>query len=279
MRKVLGFVMLFVGLGGLLLSIVGVFVGLRLVDSMAVNLETNLDLLLQSLDTVEETMLLTKTTVGQANASLATVGETAVNVSQAIEDTQPLLRQATVVATENVPDSLEHVEAAIPALSDVAATIDSVLTTLSEFRIENALFGIDLGLGIEYDPPVPFQESVDNIGTSLEGVPESLRSLRGNLEVTEDNLMLISENVAELANNLDAVSESVAEIEPLIDDYIFLIGEIRVSTEAIEESISELVLQWKIVVTIVMIWFGLVQIAPLYLGFEILTGRREESTQ
>lgn len=277
MRRILGIVMLAIGLSGVILSLAGLIVGHRFVDSIGDGLETNLTLTIESLETVKETLILTKATVRQMDEGLGTVQETADNVSVAIDDTRPLLQQASVVTTQELPQSIEAFQESMPALREVAGTIDETMRTLDSFNVDRSILGIPLAfdLGVEYDPEVPFDESVNQIGESLEGVPEQLRSLEEHIELTGENLQTISRNVSDIATNLGAINSTVGEVEPLLDEYITIITELSDSARQSRLMVQRQMDQVKVVVTVVMIWFGLTQVAPLYLGWELWTGRRD----
>ena len=134
-QRLLGVVMLLIGVGGIVLAILGARMGHRLVDSIAANFDQTLELTSQSLDTVAETLALAKTSITDVNAVMETAETTADNLAQTVTDTRPLLGQISSVASDQVPDSLETIQQAFPSLEQVAGVIDSTLTTLNNFRI------------------------------------------------------------------------------------------------------------------------------------------------
>lgn len=276
MRKALGIVILATGVLGIILSIAGIIAGRRLVDSMGQGLQSNLTTTLDSLETVKETLILTKLTVGQLSEGLSTVEDTMDNVSIAIDDTRPLLQQSSSVTTEQLPASIEAFQETMPALVEVAGTIDDTLRTLDAFNVRRSILGIplDFDLGVEYDPEMPFDESVSDLGASLEGVPQQLRSLRQHIETTNDNLRTMSRNVSSISSDLGTINRSISRVEPLLDEYIAIITELSDSTRQARLLLQRQIGQVKFVLTVAMIWLGLTQIAPLYLGWELATGRR-----
>lgn len=273
-QRILGLIMMGIGVIGIGLSVVGLISGLWLMNDLSRTLEENLTLTIESLETVRQTLLLTRDTVAQANEGLTVVEEMAGNVSTTLEGTQPLLEQVAQVVGEDVPESIEAIQSSMPALEQAASAIDDTLRTLSAFN--RSFLGIDLELGVEYDPETPFDESVATIGDSLEGVPERLRSLQTNLDETQQSLGIISENLSAVANNLHEVNGNVAEMEPLLDDYIALITEFTDSARQTRENLKRQMWTVRIGMSAVMIWLGLTQIAPLYLGWELLSGRRNK---
>lgn len=278
MKRILGLIIVLVGIIGLVISIAGTMISFRFVDSLGAGVIDTLQLTAESLVTVEETLMLTKTTIGQMNDGLETVVVTADNVSSAIRQTEPLLDQISGVASTTVPDSLEAFQETIPNLVEVAGVIDSTLRTLSEIRIQRALgpFDIDFDLGVEYDPETPFDESIAALGDTLDGVPEQLRSLDVYLDVTANNLETISNDINDLADNVNTINSSVAEIIPLIDDYLMIVNDLEQTIDEMETGISTNLQYVKTGLLVLFIWFGLNQIMPLYFGWELLSGRRDD---
>ena len=262
MRRILGVIMFISGLAGVVLSVVGAFVGWQLVGEMALGLQSNLQLTQESLTTVHETLVLTKELVGQMNEGLLAVEDTAEDVSLAMETVEPLLQQVSVVTAEQVPESLDNFQATLPSLIQIATTIDQALGTLNSLRLLN------------YDPEVPFGESVAVLGTSLEGVPEDLRALGAYLDASDESLALLSEDMTEIAYVLHEINADTAELEPLIDDYIITVTQLNDSARLAESRLSNQINLIRLVVTGVLLWLGFTQIAPIYLGWSLLTGHR-----
>lgn len=281
MRKALGVVMILIGVSGVILSVVGTIVGQRLVTEVGEGLHANLTLTLDGLDTVKESLILTRSTVARVSEGLATVEQTADNVSIAIDDTRPLLRQASTVTTEQVPQSIEAFQDTLPALIEVSAAVDDTLRTLSAFNVDRTILGIPFGfdLGIEYDPEVPFDESVQELGASLEGMPEQLRSLEESMSVADENMRVIGRNLSDIGGDLGAINRDVTEIDPLLDEYISTVTEIGDSIRQGRLLLEQRLDQLRLIVTVAMVWFGLMQVAPLYLGWELLKGYRQPATE
>lgn len=194
-RRILGIILLLVGLFGLALSIAGLVIGRQLVDDAIGNVDANLALTAQTLDTVEDTLVLSRDTVADLNDGLSTVQTTTRNLSQTINETQPLIDQVGIVAGQDVPESLEAIQETVPNLVEVASAVDDTLLALSQLKLEETIpiinYTIDLNLGVEYEPEMRFDQSIAQIGESLEGMPGRMRSLQVYIDVANENLTLI----------------------------------------------------------------------------------------
>jgi len=276
-RRMLGFVILLIGLLGLALSIAGAIQSRRLIDHAGRELEKNLALTSQSLGTVQETLRLAQTAASQANEGLDTVEHTIIDLSHTISQTRPLLDEVAQVVSHDVPDSLETLETTVPDIAQAAAIVDDTLRTLSDLRFEQTIFGfsINFDLGIEYAPQVSLEESMNQLGDSLEGIAPRLRGMEVHIETTDGNLETISQDMMAISRDLEVINSSVAQVVPLLDDYVRLVTEANDAVEQTRANLSRQLDAAKWVTTGIMVWLGLTQLAPLYLAAELITGQRK----
>lgn len=276
-RRSIGLIIIIIGLSGIILSLLGMRVAPRVIDTFGESLEGNLLLASESLDTVQETLLLARATVAEVTTGLDTVEESAVHLGRTLEQTRPLLDQVSTIASSDVPQGLEDIQETIPDLVQVAAAIDDTLTVLNRFKIDETILGIPIryDLGIDYTPTIPFDQSVEQIGSSFEGIPGRLRNLDGYIKIANENLKLISNDVLAISQDLDDVNFQIAELNPLLDDYLRIVVELNDSTRQTRQILLAELAAVKRIINIALTWVALSQIAPLYLGLEFLRGRRE----
>ena len=273
LRRITGFVLLLIGLGGVALSIYGFTQVDTVVDTVASALDGTLGLTAESLTTVEDTLSLAQTTIVDVNAGLVTVEETAVNLSQTINDTKPLLEQVNTIASQDAPDSIEAVQLAIPDVAEVAGVIDDTLVTLNNFEIDEEILGfqIQYDLGVDYQPTQSFDETVNELGNSLDGLPEQLRSLEPSLTSASDNLDTVSQNILAISGDLGTINNNIAEVEPLLGEYIGIVNEIDTTLGDTRTTIQSQLETVKTALKVVMVWLGFMQFSLLYLGWDLIT--------
>ncbi|MCP5094770.1 MAG: hypothetical protein GY943_04380 [Chloroflexi bacterium] len=276
-KRILGLIMILVGLSGVAIAVMGARTLPGLIDRVGASLVETLQLTSQSLDTVSDSLLLAKGTIADLNTTMVGIEENMDVLGQAINETEPLLDQAAAVGSSQVPDSIEAIQAAIPDMAQVAAAVDSTLSTLNRFRIDEEFLGIEIqyDLGIDYNPTQPFDETVLSLGESLDGLPASLRSLQIYINVTKDNLDDISQGLFEISDDLSMLNGRLTEIDPLLDEYLRIVTETNDTTRVLRRQLNEQVEGAKTAVSVIMIWFAFSQLAPLYLGWELLAGKRK----
>lgn len=274
-RRIAGLALLIIGLAGVVLAVAGFVVSGRVVDAVGQALDDTLGLTSNSLTTVGETLVLAQTTLADVNAGLDTVEETAVSLADTLADSRPLLEQVTQITSEDAPNSIEAVQAAIPNVAEVAGVIDDTLITLNDFRIDESFLGIVLqyDLGVNYAPTQPFDETVNELGESLDGLPAQLRSLEPSLTAANENLAVVSANVVSISEDLNVINGRIAEVGPLLDQYINIVDEINGTAVQTQTAVRQQLNTAKIALQVVMVWLGFMQFALLYLGWDLLTRR------
>lgn len=286
MKRILGLIMLIVGLIGAAVSIGGIYgttllfrnVNQSLDESIAGALTTGYD----TLGVVGDTLKVTKQSLSEVNNSIDTVSQLALDVSKTVSDTKPLLEEVQRVTTVDVPGSLDAVQEVLPNVSATAGTIDQTLRVLSAFQV-NQSFGLPLGLppivldfdlGIDYAPTEPFDQSIDKIGASLDGLPERLRELAPTLDTTVENVETLSAGVANVSGDLTRINDAVRGFGPLLDQYLASIEQARGGVQSAQSSLSAGIVPTlgilRIALIVVLAWFGLFQILPLYFGYQLL---------
>ena len=183
-----------------------------------------------------------------------------------------MLIQITDVATRDVPDSLEAVENSIPDIAEAAGAIDDTLRILNSFEVNRRILSIPIrfDLGIDYEPEASLDETVNRLGDSLEGIPETLRDLEISMSSLNSNLNTIGFNVLTISQDLDEINKQIGEIEPLIDEYIRLVEETDQLIVEAQNSLGQLIDTLTFVATALFVWMGLNQLVPLYLAWTLL---------
>ncbi len=280
-RRILGLIIIIATVAVLVFLIAIAYYWGPTVESVSEEFETGLALTIETLHTVSATLEQTQATLVSVNSAMETATETTVNLSKTVGDTIPLLEQVAVVVSDQVPQNIESIQTAIPNVAAVAGVVDDALTTLSNFGISQTIplpfnpIEIDFDLGIDYQPVEPFDETLMDVGTSLDGLPEELRNLRSELEVSTANLETVSNDMLAASGDLEAINSEVANFIPLLDEYLVLLDRVIELVERLNTQISANLSTVKLVGTILPIALALTQLAPLVVGWELLTGKRQ----
>lgn len=281
-RRILGFIMLLTGLIILAAAFIGAYFAGDVLSKAAADISANLTLAADSLDTAADTLELSRNSINDVVLGLNTAVEATASASRTLNESRPLIDNVAAVTTQEVPEAVEGIQNALPNIIEVASVIDATLTTLSTIGIDQDIplpFGgsipLRFDLGIEYNPEVPFDESLRVFEGGLEGLPESLRGLEDDLQATNNNLGTLSTDLQATSDNLSTINTWISETGPLMDQYIGLIGRLRSTVEQVGGRLNNYLSLVRVGSIVLLVAIGLSQLAPIYLGWELLTGRRD----
>lgn len=278
MKRLLGAILFVVGIIGVVLAFAGIYFGLGAIDQIGVGLNGGLDLALESLATIQDTVTLTKTAVTEAGNSIETVEKTAADMSTTIGDTGPLVDQMSVVIAQEIPNSVEAIQASLVPAVEVAKQVDTTLLALNNFALAESFLGFDLefDLGIDYEPEEPLDESLLAIGNSMDGVAEELRNLEPLLVTNSSNVTLMSDNVALIAEDIATINTVIADINPLLDQYAATFTELENGLGQVQTNLDNHLQIAKIVLIVLMLWLAVMQTTAVVLGYEMVTGQLDK---
>ncbi len=277
-RRILGIVAILIALSGIVISVGCANFSNQVLDDMSAQTLNVVNLARSNLETTSEALRLAKRTVTDVGDALDTVSESALTLSKTVSETNPLFDDLNNITTERVPDSLAAVEQTLPNIAEVAGTVDNTLAALSNFGFSQNIFGftIEFDLGINYDPTVRFDDSIRNLESSLEGLPEQLRSMEPQLAAAQMNLETISNDITRLSSDITAINKNLEDIPAFLDAYIATLANVDAQLQEINIQIKAQLDTVKQGVLVLAIWFGLLQITPLYVGWQMLTMPTEQ---
>ena len=274
-KRIIGIIMIIIGVMGIAVSIAGVQIGGQIVNQFGNGIDDTLELLLQTMENTSETLSVTRVAIESSAETLETVQILTTNLTKTVEDTEPLLTHTNSMLTDEIPTSLDGVQETIPTLIAVANSIDDTLVTLNSFRIDESVLGFDINysLGIDYAPDQPFDTAIAQIGDSLADIPDSLRGMETDMNNAIENMDTIQTDLGLLTADLAQMQAEINAFLPMIDEYTRLTTEI---SDNIRQTRSTLDNQMKTINNLIlfgMVWLALFQLLPLYVGFELARGQ------
>lgn len=187
----------FTGLAVIFMSITGLIVGLLLTRSLGDDLGSTVSVSRSALEAINETIEVVDVVARDTAASLESAAGSVDSASTTVEGAISSIEQMADFLDEELPSTIESIQATMPAAIQTANAIDSTLSTL-------ALFGVD------YDPDEPFGESLARVSVALVSLPfelraqsESLRSLLPSAEQLATDTGELSDSMGELTRSLE----------------------------------------------------------------------------
>ncbi len=193
-----------IGVVGLLLSIAVTVGGLILVSLGWQAATRSIEVTKEAVESVALTTAAIDSAFSIAEEGLATVEVTVGGASTSIVELAAVMADLADMVGNEIPASVEAIEATMPGLVDTAAVIDQTMRTLASF-------------GVDYDPDQPLDQALAEVERSLAVIPDQLRIQRPVLAKASEDLVAfatqslgISREVGNLAIRLGEVSRLVA---------------------------------------------------------------------
>jgi len=111
----------------------------------------------------------------------------------------------------------------------------------------------------------------------LEALSGQLRSLEPY--VSDVKLEVIGDDIITLSDNVAAINAQAKGFVPLVDQYIAVVDNLNTTVSQTQANLDQQLGLAKTVIIIAAIWILLAQLTPLYLGWELVAGRRSRAPE
>lgn len=204
-------------------SLVGVVVGWVFVGTVGDAVSDTVGVSRRALVSVGETTLVIDEVFDDVAGSLRNVQTTLADTSVTLTSASVITRNLGNVVTDEIPASVDAVRASLPALIDTANVIDSTMRGLSFF-------------GVDYDPDIPLDESIESIDARLAEIPLLLRGQQGTLEAVASDLGEFSSSTLTISDDLATIRVRLADASVVLDGYGSIAAD---STDLLDELESD----------------------------------------
>jgi hypothetical protein len=109
----------------------------------------------------------------------------------------------------------------------------------------------------------------------LEALSSQLRTLEPYID--DVSLAVIGDDIIMLSEDVAAINAQAEGFIPLVDEYIATIDQLSASISGVQANLEQQLGLARTVIIIAAIWILLAQLTPLYLGWELIAGRRDRA--
>ena len=248
-----------VGVFGLIAALILGTIGVAVVWAVTDSMDRSLTVTANAVTAANDTVVLAAETVAIVSESFDTLVPAAGLAAGSFDDASTVITDTSTVVTVDVPDALDAVLDAMPAIESVASIVDGTLRALSL-------------IGVDYDPAVPFDRAVAEVADAIRPLPPQLRAQAEPLDRLAADFgefgaasAAISEDLAALQVRLDEASRLLTEYAATAADASFVVADIQ----------ANLAWQrWLMVLALIVaaVGFALLQVVPLSLGRRLTAG-------
>jgi len=241
------------GLIAILMSVIGLVLGLLLVQSLSGDLKVSFEVsrsavaaVGQTIDAVDEVAADATESIGAAAASLS---EASTTVETAVE----VLDNVSAFLETDLPGDIASVSAAMPAAIQAASAIDGTLGALSL-------------LGVQYDPDQGLADSLRRVDDALEGLPGELREQSATLRRLSPSAEALAGETDQLSAALDGLEESLSGLEAITGSYQVTLDAAESAIEQTDSSLATKVWLLRLMLIALAIGGTVIGLALIVLG-------------
>lgn len=262
-RRRAGWVMVASAGVGLVTAIGGTAVAWHLTGAVNEATTESLAVTIDALDTLEDTLAVADDVVTDTADSL-----------DAVETNLDALDTSVATGSDVVGDASDLTGAASPALADIAATlrrledlglqIDGLLTTVS-----------NLPLAPDYDAANGLGPTFGDLADDIEPLPAAFGATSASLARFETSLVTLQTELGGLVESVGEVNRGLDDSRELIDDYRASVADARALAVDTSDGLERDETMLRILIVIGGLNFAVIQLVPLWVGWELLDGQDE----
>jgi hypothetical protein len=246
------------GLGAL----VGMLVGWSLVVGGGDAVSDSVDTARRALTAVDDTTRVVDDTFDAVADSLRGVQITMSDTSLTLTQASAVTRSLGRVVSQDVPESVDAVRAALPGLIRTAGIVDTTMRGLSFF-------------GVDYDPGVPLDESIEAIDVQLAAIPLVLRAQQDTLDSVASDLGTFSSATLEIADDVSTIRFQLAEASAVLGRYDSLVADGSAVLDDLESRVGSSVAGLRFAVVFVGLGLIVTQLATIAAGVAVVQAHRD----
>jgi len=276
MRRILGILVMIAGILGLVLSLAGLVSVWMVKPTLAGYAETTITTLNDTVSTSQKAMLITGQALGATIDSVNALSDMLGTTAESVENTKPILDQVNNLMSDTLPATFTSASDSLRTAQSAAQVLDNAIQSLDSFRSVLSVVPI-IGSYVEkpkeaYKPEKPLADSLGELVTNLESLPETFTKMSANLDNADNNFESI-------ASNLTTMSTSVKLISQSLSDYQSMIGQTQSSMENLksmltnfQNNLNTILNGIAIVFTLFFLWLLAAQVVILSQGWELYQG-------
>jgi hypothetical protein len=193
-----------------------------------------------------------------------------------VEDTKPVLDEFDVIMATTLPSTLEATTESLYTAQEAARVLESTIQSLDTFRFllsDVPLVGDLLPPpGEAYSPEKPLSDSLGEIASSLEGLPDTFVGMSGDLSSTDEKLEDVQGNLITMSDSVGLISSSLSEYDRMIIESQSSMDDLTSILKSIQSNLDN-ILNWVgIALSLFFAWLLAAQVVILSQGWELYQG-------
>lgn len=259
--KVLGISLLAAATIGIIVSLAGLILILRVQTQVAESLTGMLDLLDRTLETTEHGFAMADSALADATSALESLQTTVDSVETWVDKTLPTLESISSLLGSKLPDTIRSTRSALTSAQTAAKNVDTFLTTLSKIPFIGPVI---------YNPETPLYKTIGDISDSLKDTPGVLTGSQKGVDQMTESLGNIQNEMGSVSGNVRDITASAVEARRILQDYQKVNSDLHKEVNRLQEKMPLYLRLANIGSILLFAWLALAQIAIAMQGLELL---------
>lgn len=204
---------------------VGVVIALVMAETLGRDVRSSISVSHSALDAIGQTIDAVDEVAAGTAASLDSTSDSVASASATLDGAVTTLEGVADFLERGLPETLESIQASMPAAIQTANAVDGTLRALSL-------------VGVDYDPEEPFGESLSRVNTALSTLPAEIRVQSESLRLLIPSAEQLATDTEGLATSMEDVERGLAGFTALTTTYQATIDEAEASIAATSDSID-----------------------------------------
>ena len=264
LKRILGLVWVIVAVVSLIVSSGGVIALWSARSAINTALEDTFQLVSETAVTTQKALAVADQALQDAAGSIKILTGLTDTLADSIGGGQDALTSVTQLLRDDLPATLETAQTALASAAETAKVVDTFLSGLARIQF----------LNIDYNPAVPLDQSISNIGASLANLPATLGQLGDDLDSIRSDLPDIVKAIDGLGTAISSVSSMLEKAQTVLKEYAAQLARATAAVQQISEGVPTYVTLFITVLTFIMLWIIVVQLIVLVIGWRWFTADR-----
>lgn len=258
-RRLVGRLLVGVGLVGAVASLAGAVVGFRFLGQLSGALDATIVVTADAVTSLRSSVEVGAETVASVERVLDETESTTRDLSLALRDAERALTGVARLSEDDIAGSLAAVEDALPALIEVAGVMDRTLSRLAT-----------LPFGPAYAPEEPFDASLRTVQREFADVPDRLREQADLIREARDGLTTVRRGTTRVADDLATLNTALASSGSVLEGYLATVEDADDLVSGSSARLRTHLALGRVLVLVLGAVLLVSQVVPLGLGWALL---------
>jgi hypothetical protein len=275
-RRILGVLVMLAGLLGLVLSLAGLVTVWAAKPTVAVYANATIDTLSDSVVTSQNVMEVTRQALGATIDSVDALSAMLSTTAATVDDTKPVLDEVNILMSTKLPSTLKAATDSLYTAQEAARVLESTIQQLDAFRFLLSATPLVADMvpppGEAYNPEKPMADSLGELASNLESLPDTFVGMSTNLSTTDDKLAAVQANLVTMSESVGLISSSLSEYEKMVVQSKSSMDNLKSILTNIQSNLPTILNAAAIVLTLLFSWLLAAQVVILSQGWELYQG-------